>query len=201
VRTSITYDGSALDENDRTEGRTGSNTPGDGYLRAGGWHVRPFRGTRSRRGRQGRHPRRRCQGHRRPGVGSIVGTLLGLYTHGDDPYQITYGVAEDMVGIRGQRGFRTAGRRADGRVPVRRGGPPAVVRTPARGRWRGRAPRRAHDRRDVRGPARPVDGRGDAVRPRSHRGGRLRRRLRRRESRLGSRACNSGSLRRKFTAR
>jgi len=31
------------------------------------------------------------------GVGSIVGTLLGLYTHGDDPYQITYGVAEDMV--------------------------------------------------------------------------------------------------------
>lgn len=31
------------------------------------------------------------------GVGSIVGTLLGLYTHGDDPYQITYGVAEDMI--------------------------------------------------------------------------------------------------------
>ena len=31
------------------------------------------------------------------GVGSIVGTLLGLYTHGEDPYQITYGVAEDVV--------------------------------------------------------------------------------------------------------
>lgn len=31
------------------------------------------------------------------GVGSIVGTLIGLYTHGDDPHQITYGVAEDMI--------------------------------------------------------------------------------------------------------
>lgn len=31
------------------------------------------------------------------GVGSIVGTLIGLYTHGDDPYQLTYGVAEDMI--------------------------------------------------------------------------------------------------------
>lgn len=31
------------------------------------------------------------------GVGSIVGTLIGLYTHGDDPYQITYGIAEDMI--------------------------------------------------------------------------------------------------------
>lgn len=31
------------------------------------------------------------------GVGSIVGTLLGLYAHGDDPHQITYGIAEDMI--------------------------------------------------------------------------------------------------------
>ena len=31
------------------------------------------------------------------GVGSIVGTLIGLYTHGEEPYQITYGIAEDMI--------------------------------------------------------------------------------------------------------
>jgi len=30
-------------------------------------------------------------------VGSIIGTIIGLYTHGDDPYQLTYGVAEEML--------------------------------------------------------------------------------------------------------
>jgi len=30
-------------------------------------------------------------------VGSIVGTIIGLYTHGDDPSQLTYGVAEDLI--------------------------------------------------------------------------------------------------------
>ncbi|MBL4801113.1 MAG: FAD-dependent oxidoreductase [Emcibacter sp.] len=30
-------------------------------------------------------------------IGSQVGTLIGLYTHGPDAYQITYGIAEDLV--------------------------------------------------------------------------------------------------------
>ena len=30
-------------------------------------------------------------------VGSIIGTLIGLYTHGANPYQITHGVADDLI--------------------------------------------------------------------------------------------------------
>lgn len=30
-------------------------------------------------------------------VGSIIGTLIGLYTHGPDAYRITYGIAEDLI--------------------------------------------------------------------------------------------------------
>src|SRR5215831_4055422 len=30
-------------------------------------------------------------------IGSIVGTLIGLYTHGSRPYQITHGIADDLI--------------------------------------------------------------------------------------------------------
>jgi len=30
-------------------------------------------------------------------IGSIIGTLIGLYTHGPDAYQITHGIADDLV--------------------------------------------------------------------------------------------------------
>src|SRR5437870_12652569 len=30
-------------------------------------------------------------------IGSIVGTLIGLYTHGPRPYQITHGIADDLI--------------------------------------------------------------------------------------------------------
>ncbi|HZF17477.1 MAG TPA: FAD-dependent oxidoreductase [Steroidobacteraceae bacterium] len=30
-------------------------------------------------------------------IGSIIGTLIGLYTHGKDAYQITHGVADDLI--------------------------------------------------------------------------------------------------------
>src|ERR1044072_8878861 len=30
-------------------------------------------------------------------VGSIIGTIIGLYTHGPTPYQITHLVADDMI--------------------------------------------------------------------------------------------------------
>ena len=30
-------------------------------------------------------------------VGSIIGTLIGLYTHGPQPYQITHGIADDLI--------------------------------------------------------------------------------------------------------
>jgi 2-polyprenyl-6-methoxyphenol hydroxylase-like FAD-dependent oxidoreductase len=30
-------------------------------------------------------------------VGSIIGTIIGLFTHGDRPYQITHGVADDLI--------------------------------------------------------------------------------------------------------
>src|ERR1700748_2200809 len=30
-------------------------------------------------------------------IGSIIGTLLGLYTHGPDAYQITHGIADDLI--------------------------------------------------------------------------------------------------------
>ncbi len=30
-------------------------------------------------------------------VGSIIGTLIGLYTHGPDAYQITHGIADDLI--------------------------------------------------------------------------------------------------------
>ncbi len=30
-------------------------------------------------------------------IGSIIGTLIGLYTHGPDAYQITHGVADDLI--------------------------------------------------------------------------------------------------------
>jgi hypothetical protein len=30
-------------------------------------------------------------------VGSIIGTIIGLYTHGHEPYQITHGIADDLI--------------------------------------------------------------------------------------------------------
>jgi hypothetical protein len=30
-------------------------------------------------------------------VGSIIGTIIGLYTHGEKPYQITHGVADELI--------------------------------------------------------------------------------------------------------
>src|SRR5438552_12500999 len=30
-------------------------------------------------------------------IGSIIGTIIGLYTHGDKPYQITHLVAADLI--------------------------------------------------------------------------------------------------------
>src|ERR1044071_382191 len=30
-------------------------------------------------------------------IGSIVGTIIGLYTHGAQPYQITHGIADDLI--------------------------------------------------------------------------------------------------------
>lgn len=30
-------------------------------------------------------------------VGSIIGTIIGLYTHGPKPYQITHGIADDLI--------------------------------------------------------------------------------------------------------
>ena len=30
-------------------------------------------------------------------IGSIIGTIIGLYTHGPNPYQITHGIADDLI--------------------------------------------------------------------------------------------------------
>lgn len=30
-------------------------------------------------------------------IGSIIGTIIGLYTHGTEPYQITHGIADDLI--------------------------------------------------------------------------------------------------------
>src|SRR5688572_13633633 len=30
-------------------------------------------------------------------VGSIIGTIIGLYTHGEKPYQITHGIADELI--------------------------------------------------------------------------------------------------------
>src|SRR5512139_2721888 len=30
-------------------------------------------------------------------IGSIIGTIIGLYTHGPAPYQITRGIADDLI--------------------------------------------------------------------------------------------------------
>src|SRR5690349_9069357 len=30
-------------------------------------------------------------------IGSIIGTIIGLYTHGERPYQITHGIADDLI--------------------------------------------------------------------------------------------------------
>jgi hypothetical protein len=30
-------------------------------------------------------------------IGSIIGTIIGLYTHGPEPYQITHGIADDLI--------------------------------------------------------------------------------------------------------
>src|SRR6185503_144158 len=30
-------------------------------------------------------------------IGSIIGTIIGLYTHGPRPYQLTHGVADDLI--------------------------------------------------------------------------------------------------------
>src|SRR5262249_2077384 len=30
-------------------------------------------------------------------IGSIIGTIIGLYTHGAEPYQLTHGIADDLL--------------------------------------------------------------------------------------------------------
>ena len=30
-------------------------------------------------------------------IGSIIGTIIGLYTHGPKPYQITHGIADELI--------------------------------------------------------------------------------------------------------
>src|SRR5215470_12569029 len=30
-------------------------------------------------------------------IGSIIGTIIGLYTHGPEAYQITHGIADDLI--------------------------------------------------------------------------------------------------------
>ena len=30
-------------------------------------------------------------------VGSIIGTIIGLYTHGERPYQVTHGIADGLI--------------------------------------------------------------------------------------------------------
>src|SRR5688572_21503828 len=30
-------------------------------------------------------------------IGSIIGTIIGLYTHGPEPYQITHGIADGLI--------------------------------------------------------------------------------------------------------
>jgi hypothetical protein len=30
-------------------------------------------------------------------IGSIIGTIIGLYTHGPEPYQLTHGIADDLI--------------------------------------------------------------------------------------------------------
>src|SRR6266404_6287190 len=30
-------------------------------------------------------------------IGSIIGTIIGLYTHGPDAYQITHGIADEII--------------------------------------------------------------------------------------------------------
>ena len=45
-------------------------------------------------------------------VGSIIGTIIGLYTHGPKPYQITHGIADELIED------LTEGRLADRRVSM-----------------------------------------------------------------------------------
>ena len=37
-------------------------------------------------------------------VGSIIGTIIGLYTHGPEPYQITHGIADELIADLTQEG-------------------------------------------------------------------------------------------------
>lgn len=37
-------------------------------------------------------------------IGSIIGTIIGLYTHGPQPYQITHGIADDLIRDLGAEG-------------------------------------------------------------------------------------------------
>lgn len=37
-------------------------------------------------------------------IGSIIGTIIGLYTHGPQPYQITHGIADDLIADLTQEG-------------------------------------------------------------------------------------------------
>src|SRR6185295_4817934 len=37
-------------------------------------------------------------------IGSIIGTLIGLYTHGPNAYQITHGIADDLLREMGAEG-------------------------------------------------------------------------------------------------
>ena len=67
------------------------------HLRARRGHLRRRRRARGREARpQGRAGRRRAVA-RRPGLGSIIGTIIGLYSHGPKPYQLTHGIADDLL--------------------------------------------------------------------------------------------------------
>ena len=115
-------------------------------------------------------------------VGSIIGTIIGLYTHGARPYQLTHGMADGLIADLTAEGSMHRRQSATGTITF-------LYDEVRLGRWVERtmdAARRALDRRrgadqrGRRGRAHRPHRAGDALRVGTHRRARVRRCLRRR---------------------
>ena len=69
-------------------------------------------------------------------IGSIIGTIIGLYTHGPQPYQITHGIADDLIRDLTAEGslHRRVSMTGTDHVSIRRSAPRPVDRAQGRRR-------------------------------------------------------------------
>ena len=134
-------------------------------------------------------------------IGSIIGTLIGLYTHGPKPYQITHGIADELIADLDAEGSLVTYRNITVTFQYDELRLARWMERKVAGRGHPGHRRRGAHRRGLRQPAREPHRLRHALRRRARRGAGLRRRLGRRHAGVRRRACRCASRRSRSSAR